>query len=69
MKVLTLIMVTLMIASAFSEETKPTSCYVCNSINDPSCGDENGYKPKDVHKQECTNGETFCRKIVQSGKF
>jgi hypothetical protein len=49
------------------EVASSASCYVCNSIDDSSCDDV--YTPKDSHKKNCENGETFCRKTVQSGKW
>ena len=64
-KTLTLLMVSIMIASVYSDE--PISCYVCNSAEDPSCDDP--YSSHSQHKQECTNGETFCRKTIQNGNY
>lgn len=66
--VLGLIMVSLMVASTFAEEaSKVTKCYVCNSNDDKACADP--YSTKTEHIKECTNGETFCRKTIQNGKF
>lgn len=58
-----LIMVSLMVASAYAEEGV-TSCFVCNSNDDASCDDP--YSSKSEHIKQCTNGETFCRKTTQS---
>lgn len=42
---------------------KAAVCYICNSNDDPSCDDPfSGEK----YATECSNGETFCRKIVQN---
>lgn len=49
-----------------AQESSPIKCYVCNELEDKSCGDP--FKPKDVHLQQCLNGEKYCRKIVQTGK-
>lgn len=49
-----------------ANESSPISCYVCNELEDKSCGDV--FKSKDVHRQQCVNGEKYCRKIVQTGK-
>jgi len=51
-----------MISSAYAEVK--VKCYVCNSNDDSSCADP--YVKKEEHVQECTNGETFCRKTIQS---
>ncbi|RNA22487.1 isoform A [Brachionus plicatilis] len=47
-----------------TQESSPINCYVCNELEDKSCGDQ--FKPKDVHRQQCVNGEKYCRKIVQT---
>lgn len=60
--VLGLIMVSLVVASAYADGV--TKCFVCNSNDDASCDDP--YASKDEHIKECTNGETFCRKTIQS---
>lgn len=69
-KALLFVMVSMMIASVYTESPaapddvpEAIQCYVCNSAEDSSCADE--YSPKQAHKQECTNGETFCRKTIQ----
>jgi len=71
MKFSALIMISLMMVVVYAETdnqevASTASCYVCNSIDDSSCDDV--YTPKDSHKKNCENGETFCRKTVQSGK-
>jgi hypothetical protein len=40
------------------------SCYVCNSITEAGCNDP--FSGKSDYVQECTKGETFCRKVVQT---
>lgn len=47
----------------------PFQCYTCNSNDDKSCaGDKSEkYSASESHIQQCTNGETFCRKIIQIG--
>lgn len=67
-KFLSIIVATLMIVSVYGEEeaesVKVTQCYVCNSNEDSSCNDV--YQPQQNHIQDCTNGETFCRKMIQT---
>jgi len=69
MKFSALLMISLMVVAVVyaddnKEEKASISCYVCNSVEDSSCDD--AYTPSDKHKQACENGETFCRKTVQS---
>ncbi len=42
------------------------NCYVCNSVTEPGCADP--FSNKEEYSKPCTNGETFCRKTVQTGK-
>ena len=74
-----LALMSVLIAVVCSEETapvaqqaeKPFQCYTCNSNDDKSCaGDKSEkYSASESHVQACTNGETFCRKIIQIGLF
>lgn len=64
-------MVSLMVfavcADEENQESSAATCYVCNSNEDSSCDD--AYTGLDKHKQACENGETFCRTIIQKGKW
>lgn len=64
-----------LVAAVCCEDAAPVAssrqCYVCNSLEDRSCAGDSSerYSGVDSHKQSCTNGETFCRKVVQIGKW
>lgn len=66
MKLLLSALMLVSLSYVLAEQSSPIRCYVCNELEDKSCGDP--FKPKDVHLQQCLNGEKYCRKMVQTGK-
>lgn len=50
-------------ANAEDQAKGAVSCYVCNEIEDPTCGD--AYQKKSSHLQKCKPEDKYCRKMVQ----
>jgi hypothetical protein len=61
------LLVNVLALSHFATADSAASCYVCNSATDAGCADPFGNKAE--YEKACENGETFCRKTVQSGKL
>ena len=72
MKLLAVLTVFAVLIALSSQQDKPSAasgsvakCYICNENSDERCKDP--FKKDSDLIKSCENGETFCRKIAQTG--